>query len=447
MKGRNNLNNNSFDNKEQNNVNNQNENDKMTNCQNVNINFDKLPPLLKNVCAPFENKDKLLILMSSLTVISSVLPNVFGKYNQQTVYPNIMLYVIGKAGSGKGNMTWTKSLIMYIERKNVSEVNSSSLLQQLLQNGYNEERLPENSKVIIPANSSSSAFIGMLNAQDGKGLVFESEGDTLANIFKTDYGNWSDILRKVFHHESVSQSRKTDDEHIDIEEPQLSVAISSTPNQLKRIISDAENGLFSRFAFIFTEPIEEFLDVFSMEGGDIKKTFDIASQDLLILYNKLLKSDATEILLHSEQKKLFLEFFNIAKSQLTNLFSEDLDASVNRMGLIVLRICMVLTVLRSSKSDAKESLICSDEDFYTAIKLGETLLENANTAIQLLPKQSQDGVSERKLSLFQSLPDEFTTALAKELGGEYGISGRTVDRFLTTACFQSIGHGNWKKAS
>src|SRR5690606_27721471 len=117
--------------------------------------------------------------------------------------------------------------------------------------------------------------------QGGKGLVFESEGDTLANIFKTDYGNWSNILRKVFHHEPVSQLRKTDNVYIDIEEPQLSVAISSTPNQLKRIISDAENGLFSRFAFVFTDPIEEFLDVFSMEGGDISKAFDKASQDLL----------------------------------------------------------------------------------------------------------------------------------------------------------------------
>lgn len=424
-------------------------NDNSTNRQideNVEVMFNKLPILLQKVCEPFEDKDKLLVLMSSLTVVSSILPNVFGRYMQHRVHPNLLLYVIGKAGSGKGNMTWTKSLIANIERKQNSEY-PNSLLKELMEMGLSQNALPASERLLIPANSSTSAFIERLDAQNGRGLVFETEGDTLANIFKTDYGDWSSVLRKVFHHEAVSLYRKTDKIDINIEEPKLSVLISSTPKQLMRIISDAENGLFSRFAFVFTEPVEEFTNVFSSDRGNKQEIFENVSKSLLLLYSKLGVNKSVEVVLSDQQQTEFVGYFNKAKSQLTNLFSEDLDASVNRMGLIVFRICMILSVLRNADSAIDGVLTCSDDDFKTAMKLGEILLVNANKAIQILPKQNTDGMSDKKLNLFQSLPNEFSTAEAKEKGEVCGLSGRTIDRFLTTKCFENVSHGYWRKSS
>src|SRR5690606_31441036 len=210
--------------------------------------------------------------------------------------------------------------------------NNPSLLTQLLQNG---ENVQECTQIIIPANSSSAGFTERLDAQKGKGMIFETEGDTVANIFKTDYGKWSDMLRKAFHHETISQYRKTNKEYVDIAEPQLSAVISSTPNQLARIVSNSEDGLFSRMAFVFTELSEEIIDVFADLGTDRKVIFNTASKEMLKLFNLLSKFESVKIAFSNEQKVQFLDFFNKAKSQLTNLFHEDLDATANRMGLIM----------------------------------------------------------------------------------------------------------------
>lgn len=432
---------NSFDLEEQNKVEKQSQNDDLANGQNVD--FDKLPKLLLNVTESFEERHKTMILLSAITVISSALPNVHGYYEHQKVYPNILLYVVGKAGSGKGNMSWTRTLIESIQKRNSVMGNNPSLLTQLLQNG---ENVQECTQIIIPANSSSAGFTERLDAQKGKGMIFETEGDTVANIFKTDYGKWSDMLRKAFHHETISQYRKTNKEYVDIAEPQLSAVISSTPNQLARIVSNSEDGLFSRMAFVFTEPIEEFIDVFADLGTDRKVIFNTASKEMLKLFNLLSKYEAVKFSFSKDQRIKFLDFFNKAKSQLTNLFHEDLDATVNRMGLITFRICMVLTVLRKFDSTIEEEMVCGDDDFTTGLKLAKILMVNANRAMQLLPKQGESQLSGGRLNIFQSLPNEFDRAEALAVGGRYNISGRTVDRFLASSCFEKLEHGRYRKA-
>jgi hypothetical protein len=60
---------------------------------------------------------------------------------------------------------------------------------------------------------------------DGIGLLFESEGDTLSQTLKSDYGNYSDVLRKAFHHELVSLSRRKDREYCEVSNPRVSVAL------------------------------------------------------------------------------------------------------------------------------------------------------------------------------------------------------------------------------
>ena len=80
---------------------------------------------------------------------------------------------------------------------------------------------PPQKTLIIPANSSSSAFIGLLSDNDGIGLLFEIEGDTLSQTLKSEHGNYSDVLRKGFHHETISMSRRKDREFIKVPEPRF----------------------------------------------------------------------------------------------------------------------------------------------------------------------------------------------------------------------------------
>lgn len=62
--------------------------------------------------------------------------------------------------------------------------------------------------LVIPANNSATGLFQILNDNDGKGLIFETEGDTLAQTFKSEHGNYSDGFRKAFHHETITYNRR-----------------------------------------------------------------------------------------------------------------------------------------------------------------------------------------------------------------------------------------------
>src|SRR5690606_26699081 len=75
---------------------------------------------------------------------------------------------------------------------------------------------PPERMLFIPANNSVTGVYQLISDNEGRGLIFETEGDTLAQAFKSDYGNYSDGFRKAFHHETISYYRRTDREYVDI---------------------------------------------------------------------------------------------------------------------------------------------------------------------------------------------------------------------------------------
>jgi hypothetical protein len=80
--------------------------------------------------------------------------------------------------------------------------------------------------LIIPSNNSSTGLFQILNDNSRIGLMFETEGDTLAQTFKSEHGNYSDGFRKAFHHETISYLRRKDREFVELENPRLSALLS-----------------------------------------------------------------------------------------------------------------------------------------------------------------------------------------------------------------------------
>jgi hypothetical protein len=68
--------------------------------------------------------------------------------------------------------------------------------------------------LFVPANSSATAVFQILNDNAGVGLMFETEGDTLAQTFKSEHGNYSDGFRNAFQHEKISYLRRKDREYV-----------------------------------------------------------------------------------------------------------------------------------------------------------------------------------------------------------------------------------------
>jgi hypothetical protein len=432
---------------------NKNENGKSTNRHYRHLSFfleeGKLPNLLQSIVSTFDKRDQEMIFLTLTTCISAILPKLFSIYSNNKIYSNFYLYIVGKAGSGKGNAICGRKLIAEFEKQLATFSQSgSTLLNQMMETSAEHQQMVTQSRVITPGNITSAGFLELLNEQKSNALMFETEGDTIVNIQKNEHGNYSDMMRKAFHHEPITSYRKTDKVRIEVIEPKLSIVISSTENQLKSLITSSENGLLSRFVFCFTEPTENFMNVFENKGKDRDQAISQLAITLCKLHSTLNNMDGVEFSLTDTQKVEFLQLFDENKSVLTQLFNENLDASVNRMGLVCVRMCMVVTALRYNEHDNIPSYIeCCDDDFEMVMGVCNTLLYNAEKVIKMLPKQanSSEKYEAERLAIYQQLPKEFTTKEMKKCAEQYRIPERTVERFLDSKLFEKIERGRYRK--
>ena len=290
--------------------------------------YQNLPDFLQRVTAKATSpEDKDLLLLGSLVVVSACLPNVFGNYDERRVYPNLFLFLTASASAGKGRLTLCRKLVYPIHkalREQYKVLYDTYKQEKILYNNakkdqpsMDEPQEPPMLALLMPANSSATAFFQILNDNNGAGLMFETEGDTLAQTFKSEHGNFSDGFRKAFHHETISYLRRKDREFVELENPRLSALLSGTPKQVSTLIPNAENGLFSRFIFYFMNIQPIWKDVFANSGD---QTLDIYFRDLgeqfHCFYNQLLQQSEMRFCLTASQQQAFNAYFAQAQVQL-----------------------------------------------------------------------------------------------------------------------------------
>ena len=155
-----------------------------------------------------------------------------------------------RASSGKGRLALCRYIVEPIHDR-LREINETEVMeykQKLAEyNAAGKKKAsmekpeePPMRMLFIPANSSATAVYQVLGDNGGAGLMFETEGDTLANTFGSDYGNYSDGFRKAFHHETISYIRRKDREYVNIKNSRLSTLLTGTPRQVLNLITDAE---------------------------------------------------------------------------------------------------------------------------------------------------------------------------------------------------------------
>lgn len=370
--------------------------------------FNNLPQLLREPCEKLtEQAEKDVFLVGALGVVSGLLPNYRGFYDSQYTGCNLYCYILGQYGTGKGGLKLAYQLgkAVHVQRKMLSADLQAKYRQDCLQAKESKEPEPENpgSKLLyIPANNSKSGFVELLHDNEGKGILFETEGDTLADALKTDYGGFSDVLRKAFHQEQISFYRRSGREHREIEHPLLSVVLSSTLDQYQKLIPTIQNGLFSRFLHYWLPPSPVFKDVFDRRKRGHPEYFDQLGQTFLGIYNYLqMQSAPLEFDLQDHHKGRFLEIFSQWKQELGEYVSTDLEGTVNRLGLICYRIAMLLTALRHfGENNYPTALICNDTDFENALAIVGTLKEHALAVYFDLPRPQ---VSQQSTELEQEL--------------------------------------------
>jgi hypothetical protein len=228
--------------------------------------YNQLPPILKDcVNALKDPNDKAVFLIGALAVISGLMPNVQGVYDNKPIYPNLYAYLIGPYGSGKGALNYCSYLVKPTHDTKRDKAKELAATYESEMEIYKEHLKlfkkgsthikpvkPDPPKTLlkfIPANNSKSGLIVLLLDNDGNGIIFETESDTLSDALKQDYGGFSEVLRQAFHHEPVRYFRKVDNVYIEIESPKLSVALSSTLDQVLTLIPTAETVYFPGSCF------------------------------------------------------------------------------------------------------------------------------------------------------------------------------------------------------
>ena len=406
-----------------------------------NLQPNQLPSFIEraiSVAPVGETRD--MLLLSVLTNCGYAVPAMRMLHGRphHTYCPELLTMIVAPAASGKGIMNYGRLLLQAIEGKNGKQV-------------------------YIPANSSASALMKMMDEYDGRGIVFATEMDTLTQTLRAAYGQFGDIVRCIFEHETVSQLRRQNNEFIEIRYPRIAMLLSGTPNQVAPLLRNRENGLMSRFGCYVVNSRMDFDDQVwdtDTEGNTPREA---------ILYDRLATELGDRYLWMEEeghacyfyftdaQLKTIKRMFRSEYDTYSQEFGELFDASLKRMPVIMKRIGMILTGLRLDMTKPlPERVVCSEEDFQTILLIGHKLLMHAAMVFQMMPELKSTPMGEiggnmQQKQFFQMLPTDFTKQDAIEQAKVLGVNVRTMERWLVkllqSSNIQHVAHGEYHKVS
>lgn len=416
--------------------------------------FEDLPRPLFELCKCIKDRrQRDLFLLSSLTVTSNHLRNIQIPHVDGFYTPSFFFLAIAPPASGKGILNKSihlmKSLLSWEKEQNQKRKKE---YQDLSDSDKKNKEYPLDKSSLIPANTSSRAFYDSLQTNDGKGLIFETELDTMVNASSQEWGNFSEITRKAFHHETISINRKGTNYHIS--NPDLSICMSGTFDQFIKMFQSPSNGNYSRYAFYTYLPSRKW-----KTHRPSKKTFELddlleESSNKLLRINERLRNRETPLIieLNNEQWDILDEYYEKEMNHLKNLeLPRDLDASNARMAVIQIRIASILSILRhynqfESSLSEKNKLYISVNDFNIAQEICSTLSRHSWTLYKWrFTENKTKDKPERYRNWYNSLPKEFKTNEAINIGIKFDIPDTTIKKWLSDKIFTKIKHGHYRK--
>lgn len=416
--------------------------------------YRNLPDRVANLCSfsdSWYRKD--VLLLSSLPVFASQMPNVLAAHRDKYYSPDLSVQIVAGPGTGKGEADKSLSLALETDR-HIREYSKQKIQEYENKTDIEKakEERPKQQSLLIPADTSSRKLLDRIEANKGNGLIFETEIDTLINATKQDWGNYTNIVRKAFHHEPLSIIR-TDGEYF-IEHPRLSICLTGTFDQFKAMFESAENGHFSRYGlYTFDAPRQWQSHRPTQKSQSLAESLKDSGKEMYQMYRRLKGRNKPLYIDLTDQQWQNIDDTFAQKMQIIEDFglSKHLHASNNRAAIIALRLAMIFTVLRANDDDIhklthSEKLTPTQEDFTAAIYLADTFIKHAFRLYYLLPKSDSDSKGKRYDRFISLLPKEFETADALLVGEELDIPESTVKYWLSNMDeFERIKRGHYEK--
>jgi len=418
--------------------------------------YEALPDYLRRCCQPFDGHEKAVMLLGCLAVLSGCFPGVGGTYNRKAHGLNLYVFVLAPAASGKGTLAWAQYLARLWHKRLIAESAAALADYEAEQNAHKAAgkgkgnhpapppAAPPRRMLFLPGNTTAAAMLGHLSENDGRGIIFETEADTLSGALGADFGNFSDVLRKAFHHEPVSALRKTDRQHLDLERPALSIALTGTPGQLPRLLPTAEDGLVSRILFYSFAQAPVWQDVSPAAGPPLDAHFAPLADELTRMIEATPDPDPTTpgaypVLLHLTPAD-WGRLNEAGKAGLSEAAAAGgaAPSTAYRLGLIAWRITGLLTVLRCFENGELPAghLAADPADVTTALSIMGVARAHALNVLASLPRpaQARAGTFADKADREAGAKEMHSQGHSlREIAHALNIGKSTVERWLKTA--------------
>ena len=402
-----------------------------------------------------------VLLLGAMTVLGASLSHIVRcKYGDKWQYPCLQTFITGHAAAGKSVLVWVRKLIEPIHeeiRRQVAESMKAYRKELRAYEALGKARkdkeppvAPPNRMFIIPGNNTGTGLLQNLIDSDGTGIICESEADTVSTAIGTEFGNWSDTLRKAFDHDRLSYNRRTDREYQEVSRSYLSVLLSGTPAQVKPLIPTAENGLFSRQNFYYMPRITQWADQFGEDEVDVDEEFRLMGNEWKNRLDELTLRGLFTLKLTHAQHKQFNFLFDKLFHRSGKINGDEMGSSVIRLAVNACRMMSIVAILRSLedsslvKPDAHISsdnlkdriiprwnMVITDDDFHAVLALVEPLYLHATHVLSFL---SSSVIKRRstadKNMLFAEMEDEFTRRLLLEKAHDRRIPESTALTWL-----------------
>lgn len=420
-----------------------------------------------------------ILLLGAVTVLGATLnKHLRILYGRKYHYPCLQTFIVAPPASGKGALTWVRHLAEPIHEAMMEEFKSlrkEYRLEKARWGSLGKERAktpepeePRPKMFLIAGDNSGTGVLENLIEADGVGLICETEADTVSTAIGTDYGHWSDTLRKCYDHDRLAFNRRMNHEYLECMKSFLSVLLSGTPAQVKPLIPSAENGLFSRQMFYYMPSITEWVNQFDLSDEDYDSRFTGWGKQWKTFIEWLGASvNLIQLKLSEEQKIRFNERFAQLFGHAGFTHGGAMRSTVARIAINICRILSVVALLRAvekllpphktifnsqfsilnspglSPSDdipeenvrdgivPKLDLTATEADFEAVLNLTEPLYRHACHILSILPATDvQQREPTPQEALFDALPLAFNRQEALHEAKRIGMGTDTLDSHL-----------------
>lgn len=396
-----------------------------------------------------------VMLLGALTAIGASMERyVRCPYAGKLQSPCLQSFIVAPSASGKGILSLIRLLVEPIHdeiRQQVATEVKAYKKEKAAYDVMGKERskveapqMPKNRMFLISGNNTGTGILQNIMDANGTGLICETEADTISAAIGSEYGHWSDTLRKAFDHDRLSYNRRTDQEYREVKKSYLSVLLSGTPAQVKPLIPSTENGLFSRQLFYYMHGIWAWINQFESGEADLEAIFT----DIGLEWKKqldLMKTHGVHTLrLTDEQKQEFNTLFSdlFFRSGLAN--DNEMSSSIARLAVNTCRIMAEVAMIRAlecnqpyqfknssihlltpdkeiATDNIKDDIITrwdvtiTAEDFKAVLELVTPLYRHATHILSFLPStEVKHRANADRDALFEAMGNQFTRAQLSE---------------------------------